>query len=271
MTLCRLSAVMLLSILTTPAFSQLSAPRLGLVRYADGGVYPITGVLGNYIVGNRIFDSVDALSSSEAGALLLHKGTLVLMDGNAVPVATFAAETAQAVVGIQKTMDSAIAWLPALEVVVYWSGTAFNQVTLPLATLTGEVLGARKNTTDAASLLIKLPSGAIEEDLISLLNGSVISRSTIPGVSGDAYQAGDSTVTVKDGKLTVTSAINGTRKYLSIRADSVQFERVSSTCVHLHSANSGRDWLLQVSSDQQPILLELPAPAVTSVPAAVAQ
>lgn len=260
---------LLLSVLVEPAFSQISAPQVGLVRYADGGVYRVTGVPGNYIIGDRLFDAVEALNFSEAGGLMLRSRSLLLLDANASVIASYAAGAGKAVVGVQKKLDSSIAWLPSSNTIVHWDGATFHALAVPDGSMTGEVLSINKTASETALLIVRQPGGNVEEETVSLLTGIVLARSVIADPTADIFRSGDLTVTIQTDQLVLSSLATGIGSAVPIRAKNVQFERMSGTCLHLHSASSGRNWILQTTGDQ-PSLFELPPPpaAVLRVKAA---
>ena len=264
---CRLVLALLLS--SIPAFlpGQISAPRVGLVRYASGGVYPVFGLQANYVLGNRLLDSVDSLSFSDAGGLLSRQGTLLLLDRNLATAGSYDAAGTKPIVGIDSSLTTAIAWLPSHHTLVHWNGDALVPVLVLDGTVNGEVFGVSK-VGDTGVLLAKSSAGIVEEDTIALRTGILLARTPLPGATGTVYRQGTLTVSVQNGQL-VTMPAAGTPKTIPIRADDVSFERMSDTCVHLHAASSGRDWLLHFSGDQS-WLFELSIPATEPTVIAVA-
>ncbi len=253
---------------------QVSAPRVGLARYASGGVYPVFGVQANYVLGNRLFDGVDALSFSEAGGLLSQRGSLLLLDANLATIGSFSLGSRNQgdvpIVGIDRSLTSAIAWLPAHHTLVHWNGSDLVSIVIPEGTVNGEVLTVSKVGTDLGIVATKSLTGVVEETTVSLRSGTSIAHTLVPGVNGNVYRQGKLVVSVQNGQLVTTAAANGTRKAVPIPADDVSFERISATCVHLHAAKSDRDWLLHFAGDQS-LLFELPKPAAESAAPMVAQ
>lgn len=260
--------LLLLSVLmaaaTHPLSAQLAPPRVGVVRYATGAVHPVLGVQGNYVVGKRLFDSVDALSFSDAGGLLSRNGSLLLLDPNLTTIATLEADAAAPIVAIDNSLSSAIAWLPQRHTLVHWNGSALVSVLVPDASVAGQAFSISKSDPATATILAKSAGGAVEEDSISLRTGALLSRSLLPAASGNLYRQGSALLSVQNEQLVSASSLTGSRKTLPIHAGDVWFERMSSACVHLHSPASGRDWLVHFTGDQ-PSLFELPAPPAPGV------
>ncbi len=247
-----------------PASSQVTAPRLGLVRYADGGIYPLYGVSGNYVVGPKLLDAADGLSFSQAGGLLVRQGVLMLVDSSLQTVSSFNAEGDKPQVAIGKDLDSAIAWLPVHRLLVYSNGTTLQSVAVPGSAWTGTVVGLEKISSDVASLLVlNSPGSSVEEAKISLSTGAVLSLSNVAETTGPVYRQADTLIFLQSSKLIITSMGTGAVRSLAIHAQDLTFERLSSNAIHLHSPSSGRDWLLHTSGEKSgdgPGLYELPSP-----------
>lgn len=246
------------------AATPVSAPRVGLVRYADGGIHSLYGVAGNYVVGPRLLDSADGLSFSEAGGLLVRQGALQLIDSNLQTISSFNIGTEKPVLAIDRTLDSAIAWLPAHHLLVNSNGTALVPMTIPDGSWQGQVIGLQKISSDVASLLLlNAETGSVEEARVSLGTGSVLSVSSFAGVTGPVFRQADTLVSLHSGTLIITSVSTGAIQFFPIHAKDLTFERLSRDAIHLYSPSSGRDWILHVSARQpanQSSLFELPPP-----------
>src|SRR3954452_18562278 len=89
------------------ANGQLAAPSVGYVRYAKGDVRPIYGLPGNYIVGDSVLTSAEAVGFSDAGGLFSKAGTLVLMDSKLARVATADVRESAALLRIDGSIETA--------------------------------------------------------------------------------------------------------------------------------------------------------------------
>lgn len=264
----RIKAVsQLLFILAGSLCAQVSAPQIGLVRYADGGVYPLLGVQGNYVLGTRRFDSVDALSFSGKSGLLARGGMLLLVNESLDVVATSETGESAPLVGVDVGLDSAIAWLPARKQLMHWNGTAFVSVPVLQEQSGGTLFSISKQGQDRATLLSRAADGGVEEVTVSLATGAVLSRTLLTGIAGDVYRQGNLLLSVQGGQLLTFNPKTGTSKAVGLRAADVVFERVSATCVHVWANRARRDWMVHLIGDQASVY-ELPIPATPSAQAA---
>lgn len=240
--------------------AQVSAPQVGVVRYATGDVYPVLGVAGNYLVGSPLCSSAEAVAFSDLGGLLLRQGTLFLVDSNLKQVAAFEIKTPDLVLGIEDDPLTAIAWSPATQALVFWNGQTFSSISAGGSVPEGVFHVRRDKRT--ATLLSRSPSGAVEETQIDLESGAFLSRSSLAGLEeappeSTIFRHAKHFLFAAHGQLVIVSPDTGTRKTFPLRSADLRFERASNSTVHLHSASTNRDWLLQFTNDQV-ALFELP-------------
>lgn len=241
------------------AASQLSAPRVGVVRYASGNVYLLYGLPGSYVIGPCVLDHTDALSFSERGGLAARQGSLVLLHPDFSTAATVETGESNPVPGINGDLTTAIAWLPSAQKLVHWNGQAFVSVSVPGLSSEGNVSFVSKRDNKTAVLLLHSAEGSVSEASVSLETGQVISVTTIAGAHGPSYQHQSFLIYATDHKLAITTPTNGSLKKFSLAADDLEFEQASSDCFHLRSKTTQRNWLLHFhNSDFE--LAELPAP-----------
>ena len=105
--------------------AQVGTPRVGAVRYADGSVWTLNGLRANFILGARLFTSVETATFSDSGGLVAIPGEvdLVRLDGSVV--ARYQTDEQQPTLDISGDLTSATIWLPSKHALLHWNGSAF--------------------------------------------------------------------------------------------------------------------------------------------------
>jgi hypothetical protein len=247
---------------------QIGAPQVGLVRYASGSVAAIFGLPGNYLPGEVRWTTVDALASSSAGALLAQKGQLLLLTAEGRELARTPLADPHPLLSLNRTLDSALAWSPASARLLFWNGTRFHIVSADPILLSGTVLSLEKSDSQSARILLRYPTGALEQVLLSLSSGAVLDRTSIAESASVRFRYAGLLLALAEGKLSVLESAGSSRVLLSIApSDDLWFEPVSDSSLHLHARDCGRDWVVDFSG-AQPVAFELP-PLRTSVSAGI--
>lgn len=226
------------------AAHQLSSPRVGVVRYADGGVYLLYGLPGNYVLGPRVLDGADAASFSERGGMVARKGSLTLLGSDFSPIGTFEAGESNPLLGIDGDLSTAIAWLPAAQKLAHWDGQEFASVSVPDLSREGEVSFVSKRDPKTAFLLLHASNGSVSEASISLQTGQVLSVATVAGAQGLSFQHRSSVIFLDHRDLVIATPSNGSTKRFPLDADGLRMEQASSDCLHISSPATRRNWLL---------------------------
>lgn len=246
------------------AAHQLSAPKIGAVRYASGDVYLLYGLPGSYVIGPRVLDGADAVSFSERGGLVARKGSLALLRSDLSTAAAFETGESSPVLGMDGDPTTAIAWLPTAQKLAHWNGQAFVSVSAPDLSREGEVSFVSKRDSKTAVLLLHSPDGFVSEAFVSLETGQVTSATTIAGAHGPSFQYQSFVLYPDSHELVIATPANGNTKRLPLATDDLKIERASSDCLHLRSMNTRRDWLLHFHNGDFD-LAELPVPSAEVV------
>ena len=241
------------------AANQLSAPRVGVVHYAGGGVYLLYGLPGSYVIGPRVLDGADSVSFSAQGGLTARQGLLTLLRSDLSTAGTLQTGESNPVLGMDGDLTTAIAWLPATQQLAHWNGQAFASVPTPDLAQEGDVSFVSKRDSKTAILLLHSRDGSVSEASVSLETGQITSVTPIAGAHGPSFRQQSFLLYTDHHDLAITTQANGDTKKFSLAADDVRVERASSDCLHLRSAKTQRDWLLHFHNGGFD-LAELPAP-----------
>jgi hypothetical protein len=241
------------------AANQLGAPRVGVVRYANGVVYLLYGLPGSYVTGPRVLDGADEVSFSERGGLVARKGSLTLLRSDLSTAGTFDAGEINPLLGMSGDLTTAIAWLPSAQKLVHWNGQAFVSVSAPDLAREGNVSFVSKRDSKTASLLLHSPDGFVSEAFVSLEAGQVLSVTAIAGAHGPSFRHKSFVLFLDNRDLVITTPVNGATKRFPLAAEDLRFAEAASDCLHLRSSKAQRDWLIHFHGGGLE-LTELPTP-----------
>ena len=106
--------------------AQVSIPRIGLVRYADGSVWAVNGLKANFVLGTRLMTGVTAASFSDAGGLVAIPGEIDLLRLDGSVVGRYRTDETQPVLNIPGALTSATIYLSSSHTLLRWNGTSFD-------------------------------------------------------------------------------------------------------------------------------------------------
>src|SRR5690242_8290491 len=104
---------------------QVTAPRIGIVRYSDGSVWTLNGLRANFIVGSRLFPSATAVSFSDEAGLVALPGEVDLVNLDGSVVGRYPTDEAQPALNVPGGILSATIWLPSKQTLLRWDGKSF--------------------------------------------------------------------------------------------------------------------------------------------------
>lgn len=228
--------------------AQLSAPRIGVVRYANRTVRVVYGVPSNFVIADQMLDSADAISFSNSGGLIAKDGKVqIFASGQRTSLGEYATGGSLPVLNIDGDLTTAVAWLPGSNVLLHWNGQSFAATEVASGTITGNVSSLRLSGPETVELLATQSGGEVLKSSVSLQTGNLISSDVLPGVQGPAFLQSDFVVFHDDQGLEIESA-SGVRHTLSLAAADLAVERMSNDWLHISSPRAKQDWALHLSN-----------------------
>jgi len=251
----RYRALLLSSVLAAmPAFAQLKTPEIGAARYGTE-VRKIYGLEANFVVGPEWL-TASALSFSQAAALVANSGKIQLIHRDGTVAGEYATAESAPLLGIGGSLNTAIAWLPGSQTLLWWDNGSFH--TTQLAGALPGVASSIQSDGQEASLLVTESNGSVLRVIVDLNTGNLRSAELMPGVRGPAFAMGNFILFRNAEGLAVADG-SGTIRVLDFPAADPVFEQMSSEWVHLRSPSLKQDWALHVNSSVCKLWL-LPSP-----------
>jgi hypothetical protein len=227
--------------------AQVSAPELGVVRYADKTVRPIYGVEANLIVGKQLFPFANAVSFSEFGGLVAIKGRIQLVSRRGSVIGEYYTNERKPLLDVGGALTTAIAYLPSREALLRWSGKSFVLTQLDAGSFPGMPTSVQMHGAHSARLLATTIEGNVSEITISLDTGQLTSLKFLPGIRGPAFLQ-QSLVLFRDKHGLAIEAPDGSRRTVSVPARDFTVEQMSSDWLHLSSPSTHQSWVLHLNS-----------------------
>lgn len=226
-----------------PLEAQLSAPQAGNVRYANGSVHAVYGFDANFIIGPS-WAKASAAAFSKQGGILASSSEIELLRSDGSIAGIYASSEPHPLLDVGENLKTAIAWLPASNTLLWWSGSGF-QATQLAGTLPGTATSIESNGV-TATLLVSGPTGTVLRVKLALATGDITSTGEIPGARGPAFAQNGYIVFRNNEGLAIEQA-NGDIRTLPFPAPDFAIERMSSDWLHIHSAGMHQDWALHLT------------------------
>jgi hypothetical protein len=251
-----------------PLLAQLSVPKVGTARYADGSLHSVQGLPANMIVADLPFGTTQAASFSNGGGLVAQNGVVRLLTNNFSPVAEYpVAETP--LLSIDGDLTSALAWLPKAHLLVHWNGSRFDALDLSESDLDGQVTDIQSSGSKQARLLVLRANKSVSAVTVSLRNGNLVSSEPLIGVRGYAFGQSFFVVYASEKELVVDN-LRGYRRSVPLPAADFVMERMSDNWLHIYSPSLRQNWALYLTQAELNLSL-LPGLPEERIPLPVAR
>ncbi|MGI8962619.1 MAG: hypothetical protein ACR2IV_23265 [Bryobacteraceae bacterium] len=238
--------------------AQVSAPELGVVRYADNSVRPIYGVEANLVVGKQMARTADAVSFSDFGGLVAANGHIQLVNRVGSVLSEYDSKERKPLLNVDGELTTAVAYLPSREAVLHWSGKSFVLTQLGNGSFLGAATSVQMHGAHSVKLLATTRDGNVSEITISLDTGQPGSVKFLPGIQGPAFLHKTFVIFHDKQGLEVEDS-DGGRRTVPLSATDLVIERMSSNRLHLSSPGTKQCWVLDMNNTALQ-LSEMPVP-----------
>lgn len=246
-------SVFAFSLLCLPLAAQISAPKVGTVRYPDGSFHTVQGLPSNMIVADLPLDSAQAASFSDRGGLVCQNGAIRLLGPDFAILAEYPSQ-AKALLSIDGDLTSALAWLPDSHALLHWNGVAFDVFALAGSDIEGNVTDLQSSGAKQAKLIVQHTDNTVSAVTISLRSGNLVTSEPLPGVRGYTFGQGFFVVYGSDKELVVDN-LRGYRRSVPIPAQDFVIERMSNNWLHVYSPSLQQNWALHLTQAEMELSL----------------
>jgi hypothetical protein len=257
---CQSAGIVLSLVAAQFVQAGVGAPQLGLVRYPSGSVRAVLGVPGSFVIGPELFQNIDALSFSGKAGLIASSGVLKLIGSDGKTIADFDSHETTAVLSTTAGLDSALAWLPQSQSLVFWDGKELS-ATKVAGTIPGRVTWVFRNGSEATLLAVQ-SDDAVVQTQVALPSGDIKNIETAPVTAGLTWTDGPWSFFLNAKHVAATNAQGATETF-DVPED-VSVEQMSTGYVHLSSAASKQDWVLRTEKSHIELWLLPAVPVMTA-------
>ncbi|MGD0298214.1 MAG: hypothetical protein ABSE86_13970, partial [Bryobacteraceae bacterium] len=167
----------LLALLSSAGWAQrsLAPPQVGFMQDSQGGIRPVTGLAGNFLVGRAASTGIVSAGFSGAFGMLKSDSALTVIDQQGRAITSVDAPAGPALFAFSIDESPALAYFQQSKTLAVWDGHTFH--TVPLET-DDTVLSISSPT----ALIVQRDSGLWELG-VDLATGAIVWQTALPGVT----------------------------------------------------------------------------------------
>lgn len=168
------------------AQSTLAPPQIGFIQDVRGGMRPVLGVAGNFLIGGAVSSRIVSAAYSGSVGLMKTDTALIVTDKQGHAIASTVAPPGSALFAFSADSRTALAYLDRTQELMVWNGRAFKHAALDATSLPAKtVLSIAVDNATLAELLVERES-ELWELQVRIETGAVVSQMALPGVAAPA-------------------------------------------------------------------------------------
>jgi hypothetical protein len=231
--------------------AQLTVPGLGLARFSDGSVHPISGVSANLIVEPQAIATAASASFSDSVGLIYANGLIQLMRIDGTVLGEYRTDEPQPLLNINGPAQSAAVWLPSKRLLLHWNGTKFEEIAIDDSLFGGRVTFVRLASNTSVQFFAVQTNSSVTQISVALPSARVTSLDNEPGANGAIFVQQGWRFSQDEYGL-IAERFDGSRQSIALSkqplpANDLLMEQMSDHWLHVSSRSTGAGWAVFVS------------------------
>lgn len=206
----------LLAIFGAAAWGQpaISPPQIGFMLDSAGALRPVSGVAGNFLVGDPIAKDVLSAAYSGSAGWMKTASSVGVFDLQGQAIASTHAPKGPALFAFSSAGQPALAYLISSSTLLQWTGGKFVAVPLDSTALAADaVISIGLPESDHAGLLIERQN-ALWDVRVVLATGQVDSQTALAGITAPALIVAGFGIVFTDANGIVISKSDGSQIHI---------------------------------------------------------
>ncbi len=230
-----------------PAQPGIRPPQLGWVRDADNALRPVTGLAGNFILGDSVLDGV--VSSAFSGSFGIVKTGAALAVIDRVGQILFQTETepGPALFAFSDQGLPAFVYLTQSQTLLQWKTDRLEPAPWDVDLMGGDVQAIASPGPDRAAAIVKRDGG------LWLIDLSLRTQTLLPGVEGPVLLRNNGAVLYSAPQGLVLRQAGQTEQTLLGSVAAAAFTLMGKEWVHVTERGSSRHFAVRLESGREQI------------------
>jgi hypothetical protein len=225
----------LLALLSSAGWAQrsLAPPQVGFMQDSQGGIRPVTGLAGNFLVGRAASTGIVSAAFSGSFGMLKSDSALTVIDQQGRTVMSVDAPAGPALFAFAIDGSPALAYFQQSKTLAVWDGHTFRAVPL-------DIDDTVLSISLPAALIVQRDSGLWELG-VDLATGAIVWQTALPGVTAPVLMLASGGLVYRDAKGVVVRSVDGTEKHIAAHLPaSLAFGQMGDGWVQVTDLASGR-------------------------------
>lgn len=205
-----------IAMLGTAAWAQptIAPPQIGFMLDSAGALRPVSGVAGNFVLGDPIAKTVLSAAFSGSAGWMKTDSSLAVFDATGHAIATTHAPKGPALFAFSSTGQPALAYLIGSSELVAWSGEKFIAVPLDSTALAADaVVSIGLPDSDHVAMIIERQN-ALWYVHVVLATGQIDSQTALPNITAPALIVAGFGIVSADANGIVLSTKDGSQNHI---------------------------------------------------------
>jgi hypothetical protein len=218
------------------AQQTLAPPQVGFLVNSNGGVYPVNGLAGNFVLGRATGSGIISAAFSGAFRLLKTDSALSVVNQLGRVVARTDAPPGPALFAFSSDGSPTVVYFPQSKTLRVWDGREFR----PGPEFDQDVICTSALNTGQAAFVVQR-DGELWNLRVDLESGAIVSQAVLPGIAAPVLMLAGGGLVYRDSKGLAIRQADGSEKHIAAHLPAnIAFGQMGGAWVQITDLATGR-------------------------------
>ena len=234
------------------AQTLLTPPQVGFIRDAVGSLRPVSGIAGNFLLGDPVATGVISAAYSGSSGWMKTNSTVAVIDKTGSTVANADAPDDPALFAFARTSEPALAYLAASDTMLAWNAGAITAVPVHATALgANAVLAIAAPDSDHAAMIVQRDDGLWDVRL-QVATGQIDAQTALLGVAAPVSMLSTGELVYPGANGIVLRQTDGTERHISAQLPaSFAFQQMGDGWMQLPDLAGSRQFAIRVAQNHE--------------------
>lgn len=230
-----------------PAQPGIRSPQLGWVRDADNALRPVTGLAGNFILGDSVLEGVVSSAFSGSFGIVKTATALAVLDREGQILFHTETEPGPALFAFSDQGLPAFVYLTQSQTLLKWNTDRLEPAPWDVDLTGGDVQAIASPGPDRAAVIVKRDGG------LWLIDLSLLTQTLLPGVEGPVLLRNNGALLYAPPQGLVLRQTGQSEQALEGSVAAATFTLMGKEWVHVTERGSSRHFAVRLESGREQI------------------
>lgn len=236
----------------------IAPPQIGFIQDSSNALRPVIGIAGNFLLGDPMQIGLTSAAFSGSSGMVKTDSSLLAIDRQGQVITSADAPSGAALFAFSRTGAPSFVYLVDANAWMVWDGQQFQPAAFDLSAFDSPVVISIASPNDGEAQVVLQREDGLWDMRLQLADGSVTSRSAIPGVTAPMLALSTGNLIYRDEAGLVLRKPDGSELHIPAQLPAnIVFQQMGDGWIQIRDLDTSAQFAVRITEGREQ-LYQLP-------------